>query len=1360
MKKGSRIISLLLSLCMLFGTVAMAEDFVQPAAAGEDAPVQEAQMYTFAGKVVNAEGEGMPGVTVRFRNTDKTKIETEDGVEPHAITIQDGTWKLEMPGSAYRLIFRYNNEAFFVENYAYDAALDVDVEINGFKTAVIGDVVYTGQSLNQENEGQENPDDADSEKTTPEDDGSDTDSENIEGDDADLEDADLEDEDPEDGDGGFTFVDVGENTGNTGDEQATTGNEEKTDSNIQGADGDDTTLVDIDDDENEDDDVSGGDTPTDTDVVDEPVVLLPPVLNQTPATITAETTEVSWTPAEHASAYRFAFEDVSDIVLPITILEEETDITAFALPLEQMTRGNLYMLTIRSVSYNEDGTETVSENPTVWRFTYVDTVVVEGADADAAMPSILSAGFMRTSFVAAAATGEKPVVGEVDGIGKKGAEIALAWTEVTGATKYDVYVGLGLTPPAAPTASDLATKTYGYTPAAIGTYSVKVKAKSDTDDIGESDVVTFVVTDSQFAARKAWVNGAASVYTNDADATKKADLADKTEVTIVGEGTRWQIKTLAGEYYFIDKASITETGPSKLNKPTGLAVVSTEDNPLSAISWTAQDTRTNKYQVVVLKGTTVEKTYEITVPVGGKTEFTYPLQFIYGTAYTVRICALPLTAANEQSDYLEISYTRPKPSNVTLDKPVFTGDIIYGYLLKGSASAAATVPQWNAVTGATSYEWVVNDTTGGNAIAVTQTASPQIAATLLAGLKDETQYRLSVRAKGTNSAVNPATDIYSEWVDVQFTTIGATTPFVTGITMVPASPVVDEEVTITLTGNNIPSAVYLLVDGSITSTAYAVTNGTISAQFTKAATFNLQVSNGKSAAGLELPPSKSLYVTVQAKPTPVTMTLSALGVQEKGKQFTANWTAVTGATYLLRVSYLDNSASSNLRSTTNSVEVPGSVINKIGRYYATVETEGLATQVVSNIVYFDVTDASYKTTTGKAKANNTKTYDTAGTTHVNAVVLNKDDQVNIIGELGDYYHIRIGTVGTDAQRLFVLKTDITKSGSSSSGGSSGSGSGGGSSSGSGSGGSTGTRPGAGGTSITTTAYNDAFGSESLRKSSYAYIPTLYDQLVIDLADPEKTDITPFTEKEILTLNFSPLPLELNSDQYAQVRERAAWTLVTAVMTKIVKDAATTEMMAESNALQQIAGKVSAVIEEVLAQQDVAFDESVQKVLTEVKQKADEVVSSQMMQRLTGTQEEVVTSVLERLIAADKYDVEVIKALFAAETKLISSGEKTADDLAAEPIEIQYMRVLYALSDYEESRVTAALASLPASAMIAEINAVQDTYLDYVFAVAKLHQMSFAYGGAKEHSDLVVQNWGAEIARLIAINKVYNTFAQE
>ncbi len=86
-----------------------------------------------------------------------------------------------------------------------------------------------------------------------------------------------------------------------------------------------------------------------------------------------------------------------------------------------------------------------------------------------------------------------------------------------------------------------------------------------------------------------------------------------------------------------------------------------------------------------------------------------------------------------------------------------------------------------------------------------------------------------------------------------------------------------------------------------------------------------------------------------------------------------------------------------------------------------------------------------------------------------------------------------------------------------------------------------------------------------------------------------------------------------------------------------------------------------------------------------------------------------------------------------------------------------LRVLYAMADYEEQKLAKAITDLPDSATVTDINLVQDAYLDYVFAVAKLHQLAYAFGGAA--ADTVVENWGAEISRLIAVNRVFNTYAQ-
>lgn len=86
----------------------------------------------------------------------------------------------------------------------------------------------------------------------------------------------------------------------------------------------------------------------------------------------------------------------------------------------------------------------------------------------------------------------------------------------------------------------------------------------------------------------------------------------------------------------------------------------------------------------------------------------------------------------------------------------------------------------------------------------------------------------------------------------------------------------------------------------------------------------------------------------------------------------------------------------------------------------------------------------------------------------------------------------------------------------------------------------------------------------------------------------------------------------------------------------------------------------------------------------------------------------------------------------------------------EAAQVRLLRAVYALTDYEQDKLTAAATALASGD--GDIDATQEAYLTYVMSLAKLHQLAYALNAVE--ADVVVVKWGADIGQLLAVNEVY------
>lgn len=222
------------------------------------------------------------------------------------------------------------------------------------------------------------------------------------------------------------------------------------------------------------------------------------------------------------------------------------------------------------------------------------------------------------------------------------------------------------------------------------------------------------------------------------------------------------------------------------------------------------------------------------------------------------------------------------------------------------------------------------------------------------------------------------------------------------------------------------------------------------------------------------------------------------------------------------------------------------------------------------------------------------------------------------------------------------------------------------------------------------------------ESEYAYVQDYYPLLAEMIKSRE---VAPKSMNALLTTVCSPWPDEMNDDLYDEVHERAAWNLVSALETAIhnAPDGPATllaDMLSQDKTLDP---QIKAALEQVLA-----------------TAKATPDVASP-----------------DELMAGLPYDKSVVAAV----------GVALEDAEPGEPEEVRIMRALYALVELKEQQVADTVATSPD-----DIDAMWNAYIDYTYAVAKLHSMSYAL--LRAPADIVVDNWGWEIGRLIAVNDIY------
>lgn len=1072
---------------------------------------------------------------------------------------------------------------------------------------------------------------------------------------------------------------------------------------------------------------------------------------------------VSWDPVEGADAYTVFLMDANEESLAMVDFLVVNEGTGYTLPDEKLAAKGAYQIRVSALT-NSDGKILEGSASEPMKFVY-DPAPAAGEDlTNPPEESGIQTLIEMTNNLAAetfAATLSSVTVEKATGLASE--KVTVHW-EYTGDMPEYFNVLLAEDGKSAvqtiKATNDGAGRSWEME-RKIGNYSVEVQAvfTDATKNTASGSPYSFAVLQSDYnggVAKEVWAKGttAINMYKNPGtDYQVSTTLAVNEKLKVVGDRDGFYMveRTNAIDTYgFVRQTDVVDSNPAQMISPKNIANA-TGENAFFRITWENGDTRAANFQIRIYeKGATTLPAY---VDVSTRTSYTHTEQMAYGKTYVAEVRALdaatPQVAAPSESVTIEIPWTVP---STALKTPVFTGDIASGFLLRNTS-----ISTWNAVTGSgtITYDYILYNAQGeavsgyAGAVAVNSIAASVFAA-LDAGTSEANrgQYTLAVRAKSNSSGVTP-----SPWSLVKFKMVETTEKFITGFTTTHTEG--SAAVTFTLTGN-LPAQVVLCYRDASSATSSVVrktltvggtSNNQVTHTFDTAGTYIVWFEN----AGGNLPPTASRTLTVGSHAIEITNT-TGFSPKKKGTSFNVEWTRQSDVSYFIEIMYADTTLARSIAVTTTPASVPGEAISQIGPYRLRVIGVHVNTTqtIASEWLLFDVVDGSYTEKTGKVKTAGTPTYVLASASTQDIwTSLAKDTEVKVVGELNGYYHVSIGNTTTGIMYRFMLKNALTVSSSSGSGSGSGSGSSGSGSSGSGS---SGSRPsGASGGSISATAYKEALGSSALRKSSYTYVPELYAPLMKAMEDG---DVMQRTKMELLATSFSSLPDELTSAQYSEVRERAAWNLVTAYMSYFITGSVDDSITSQADAVQQISNLVIADIEELLALGK-PLDASVDKVLREVQQSAQKTISDTSGGPLAGTTKKaIVAEALKRILAANDYvevpydEVIIDKIQLAMEDPTIVPNE---------PLEVQLMRVLYALTEYEQEKLTGQVDLLAATAPIAEINAVQDVYLDYVFTVAKLHQMAFAFGGAA--ADTVVQNWGAEIARLIAVNKVYNTFAQ-
>lgn len=283
--------------------------------------------------------------------------------------------------------------------------------------------------------------------------------------------------------------------------------------------------------------------------------------------------------------------------------------------------------------------------------------------------------------------------------------------------------------------------------------------------------------------------------------------------------------------------------------------------------------------------------------------------------------------------------------------------------------------------------------------------------------------------------------------------------------------------------------------------------------------------------------------------------------------------------------------------------------------------------------------------------------------------------------------------------------------------------------------------------VDTRGYQDAFAAFPARAESYAYLPDLIASLPDSLED---RSVRRFGA-DLLAAVFSPPPAEL-SDHFAAAHTRAAWNMVGTYLTMALTDEITTPADAADSA-EDAAGRVSGTINEVLSKYQY-LDEVIADALRAVGQSARHASgTAQADPHENATPPEMALDTALRILAAADTSPET--APF--DPALLRAVQASLPVQSDEPQEARILRALYAATEYEEAKLSALLETLEDDAQVAEVDAVQDAYLDYLFAAAKLHQVAYAIGGAQAQT--VVDHWGVEIQRLNAVRDAYDAAIQ-
>lgn len=1011
--------------------------------------------------------------------------------------------------------------------------------------------------------------------------------------------------------------------------------------------------------------------------------------------LTAEN-RISWGPVDGATAYLFILMDL-EAGVPLADISRTAD-TYMQLPTDRMEVGRSYRVSVAAVKdFDDEVTESIIGKPTDWEFVYVEGDLPEEQDeptenpppaeedeepqdpADPLPP--LNLGVPED----APDVHLVPVMELIDGEGKLESEISIKWKPAAGAESYDLYVGLD--EPLQLVATGLTETEYTYVPHELGVYSAYVVAHVGIEQKA-SDRMNFQVTMGLSVL-------SLGLDTGTGDSVEFATMAADVQLTTVDRGV---------DGYFVSW------------------------DPTIVTSGTI-----DKYTITVknASGTTVMGPTEF----APASSYSFSRSFTAGIAYTVRVAAFDNSATPVELQGWTGTFT-------PIASPTFTDLTASGYIVTGGSAT------WSSITGVTQYRWEVLNSAGntvGSGVATgTSLADSTTAGFSFSGLLGSTDsvsaaYKLRVCAVGTPTANT------SNWVEINFVVARSTVAIIKDFTITPTQTPYYTGQSLTfqivpVVAGVYPSKVIVYARNKAVSTELTVSaSGTFTYAFAEVGIYEVYLSSLNN-----MPNSQVHTLDVRAGGAVIT----AIDLHKKATALKIQWTAVEGATgYELTVGHMDGTSkvtyaispttvSTTTTALATSYEVPATVFSKIGPFYARVTAKMGSTigDLPSADEYFDVIDGAYKTGKTTVKAANAKGYLLANTTQKEVALLSKGEEVTIIGEEGDFYYVQLGTdTNGNVIRVFVPKEALNKKSSSSSSGSS---SGGSSSGGSSSGGSSGS---GGAVSIgdaSTASYLEALGTDELRRGTYTYLPELYQPLINSIASGE---VAAKAKLELLGMCFSPLPNDLNNDEYSQARERAAWNLVPAFLVMMAADVTTDDMIGQPDAVQRIAGALVATIDELMGTNSL-MEDSYKTVLQTLRDKANTLAQSGSGS-VSGTRVDAAVAVMDQVLSGTSYDQGVITQ--------VQNG--LAAGAADEPYEVRIMRVLYALTDYEQTRVTTAQNALSSGS--GSVSDTQAAYLDYVFAVGKLHQLSYAFGGAK--ADVVVKNWGAEIARLLAVNKVLN-----